>query len=142
MKLYDDRDYYRVYTGGEPLLNAEPNKNLKTYNWNIPNDLKAFYKIHNGFGEIYEANYIMANEDIKVMAEMMNPICKEQNVKPDGYSFNDLLEFFPDRAGNTQCFYKNIGNSTVDWDHEVWEISGEIDFFEFINERMSEIDEE
>lgn len=142
MKLYDDRDYFKIYTGGAPLLNAEPNKNLKTYNWSVPNDLKTFYKIHNGFGEIYDVYFVMANEDIKVMAEMMNPICKEQNVQPEGYSFNDLLEFYPDGAGNAQCFYKNNGNSTVDWDHEVWEISGEIGFFEFINERMSEIDEE
>ncbi|WP_143521384.1 SMI1/KNR4 family protein [Psychroflexus halocasei] len=142
MKLYDDRDYFKIHTGGSPLLNAEPNENLKAFNWNVPNDLKTFYKIHNGFGEIYDANFVMANEDIKVMAEMMNPICKEQNVKPEDYSFDDLLEFFPDGAGNTQCFYKKSGNSTVDWDHEVWEISGEIGFFEFINERMSEIDEE
>lgn len=142
MKLYDERDYFKIYTGGTPLFNAEPNNNLKSFNWNVPNDLKTFYKIHNGFGEIYDAYFVMANEDIKVMAEMMNPICKEQNVKPEGYSFNDLLEFYPDGGGNAQCFYKNNGNSTVDWDHEVWEISGEIGFFEFINERMSEIDEE
>ena len=142
IKLYDERDYFKIYTGGTPLLNAEPNKNLKSFNWNVPNDLKTFYKIHNGFGEIYDAYFVMANEDIKVMAEMMNPICKEQNMQPEGYSFNDLLEFFPDGAGNAQCFYKNSGNSTVDWDHEVWGISGEVGFFEFINERMSEIDEE
>lgn len=142
MKLYDDREYFKIYTGGAPLLNAEPNKNLKTFNWNVPNDLKKFYQVHNGFGEIYDAYFVMANDDIKVMAEMMNPICKEQNIQPEGYSFNDLLEFYPDGAGNAQCFYKNNGNSTVDWDHEVWEISGEMGFFEFINERMSEIDEE
>ncbi len=142
MKLYDDRNYYKIYTGGAPLLHAEPNKNLKSFNWNVPNDLKIFYKIHNGFGELYDAYFVMANDDIKVLAEMMNPICKEQNVQPEGYSFNDLLEFYPDGTGNAQCFYKNNGNSTVDWDHEVWEISGEMGFFEFINERMAEIDEE
>ncbi len=142
MKLYDDRNYFKVYTGGAPLLNPEPNNNLKSFNWNIPTDLNSFYAIHDGFGEIYDAYFIMANDDIKVMAEMMNPICKEQNAQPEGYSFNDLLEFYPDGGGNAQCFYKNNGNTTVDWDHEVWEISGEIGFFEFINERMSEIDEE
>ncbi len=142
MKLYDGREYFKIYTGGSPLLHAEPNENLKAFHWNVPNDLKTFYKIHNGFGEIYDANFVMANEDIKVMAEMMDPISKEQNVKPDGYSFDNLLEFFPDGAGNAQCFYKNNGNSTVDWDHEIWEISEEIGFFEFINERMAAIDEE
>lgn len=141
MKLYDERDYFRIYTGGTPLLNAQPNQNLKSFNWDLPNDLKTFYQIHNGFGELY-AQYIMTNDQINVMAEMMDPICKQQNVQPEGYSFNDLLEFYPDGAGNAQCFYKNKGNTTVDWDHEVWEISGEIDFFEFINQRLAEIDEE
>lgn len=142
MKLYDDRDYFKIYTGGAPLLNAEPNENLTAYNWDVPSDLKTFYKIHNGFGEIYDVYYLMDNESIAVMAEMMDPICKEQNVQPEGYSFDDLLEFFPDGAGNAQCFYKNNSNLTVDWDHEIWEISGEIGFFDFINKQLSEIDEE
>ncbi len=35
---------------------------------------------------------------------------ESQNVKPDGYSFNNLLYFFPDGTENAQCFYraKNI----------------------------------
>ncbi|MFT6746210.1 MAG: hypothetical protein ACJAZ2_000548 [Glaciecola sp.] len=144
MKLHDEREYYKIYTGGAPIFNPQPNKNLQTYNWNIPNDLKEFYSIHNGFGEIYDAYYVMPNEDIKVMAEMMDPICKEQNVSPDDYSFSNLLEFYPDGGGNAQCFLRvnDNTNSTVDWDHEVWEISWEMGFFEFINERMSEVDEE
>lgn len=143
MKLYDNRYYYKIYTGGEPLLKPIPNKNLTTYNWDVPVDLKKFYTIHNGFGEIYDANFILSNENIKVMAEMMDPICKEQNVKPKGYKFENLLEFFPDGAGNAQCFFRtNDEIITVDWDHEVWEISWEIGFFQFINERMSQIDEE
>ncbi|MCG8579928.1 MAG: SMI1/KNR4 family protein, partial [Bacteroidales bacterium] len=144
MKLYDDRDYYRVYTGGIPLMNADINTILKKYDWHIPKDLNDFYKIHNGFGEIYNANFVMSNNDIRVMGEMMNPICKEQNSFPENYKFDDLLEFFPDGAGNAQCFYryKPINNLTVDWDHETWEISNQMGFFEFINQRMSEIDEE
>lgn len=142
MKLYDDRSYFKIYTGGAPLLNAAPNKNLKAYDWQVPDDLKKFYSVHNGFGEINDANFVMGNDDIKVMAAMMDPICKEQNTCPEGYSFSDLLEFFPDGARNAECFHKNGSNMTVDWDHEVWEISGEVGFFEFINERMAEIDEE
>ncbi len=144
MKLYDNRDYYRVYTGGAPLLNAELNAELKKYDWHIPKDLNEFYKIHNGFGEIYDAHFVMNNNDIRVMGEMMNPICKEQNSFPEDYKFDDLLEFFPDGAGNAQCFYRYNSNNnlTVDWDHETWEVSNQMGFFEFINQRMSEIDEE
>ncbi len=143
MKLYDDREYYRVYTGGSPNQSPEPNKSLVAFNWVIPNDLKEFYSIHDGFGEICNANFILNSKDIKVMGEMMNPICEEQNVKADGYSFNDLLEFFPDGGGNAQCFIRvnDDNNFTVDWDHEIWEISGKSGFYNFINKRMSEIDE-
>jgi len=47
-------------------------------------------------------------------------------------------------AGNAQCFYRfnSNNNLTVDWDHETWEVSNQMKFFEFINQRMSEIDEE
>ena len=144
MKLYDGREYYRVYTGGSPKTEFIPNSNLRLFNWEIPNDLKEFYSIHDGFGEIYDANFILSSKDIKVMGEMMNPITEEQGVIPEDYSFNDLLEFFPDGVGNAQCFIRTAegNNSTVDWDHEVWEISDPLSFYDFINERMSEIDEE
>ena len=143
-KLYDERDYYRIYTGGMPVVDSKENSNLLKYGWTLPKDLKEFYSIHNGFGEIYDAGFVLSNEEIQVMGEMMNPISKEENVKPEGYSFDNLLEFFPDGAGNTQCFFKDkTGNNiTVDWDHETWEISVEENFYEFLDDRLAEIDEE
>jgi hypothetical protein len=144
MKLYDNRNYFRVYTGGAPNPDPLINEHLKKYQWEIPQDLKEFYQVHNGFGEMDDANFIVKNEDLRVMAEMMDPICAEQNHYPEGYFFRDLLEFFPDGAGNAQCFFrlKNNRYTTVDWDHETWEISEPVGFFEFINQLMSEIDEE
>jgi hypothetical protein len=143
-KLHDKRDYYRVYTGGMPINNSIENENLLKFGWTLPKDLKEFYTIHNGFGEIDELGYILNMDEIRVMGEMMNPICEEQNVKPEEYSFDNLLEFFPDGAGNAQCFLRGeTGNNvTVDWDHEIWELSNEESFYEFINERLAEIDEE
>lgn len=143
-KLYDGRNYYRIYTGRMPLYEFSENLNLLKYSWSLPKDLGEFYSIHNGFGEIDDANFILSNEQIAIMGEMMNPICKEQRVNPDGYKFDDLLEFFPDGAGNTQCFLRenSENNITVDWDHETWEISDKLNFYEFVDERMSEIDEE
>lgn len=144
MKLYDGRDYYRIYTGGAPKKDVRPNASLLSFQWEVPDDLKEFYTIHDGFGEIYEANFVHSAENIRVMGEMMNPITKEQGVTPEGYSFDDLLEFFPDGAGNAQCFIRTSegNNLTVDWDHEVWEISEETGFYDFIDSKMSEIDEE
>lgn len=143
IKLYDDRDYYRIYSGGMPNPDAAANKNLLKFDWSVPKDLKDFYKIHDGFGE-YDSTFILSSEQITVMAEMMNPILEEQKTKPEGYSFDDLLEFFPDGAGNAQCFIRvgKENNSTVDWDHEVWEVSEKVNFYEFVDERMGELDEE
>lgn len=145
MTLYDGREYFTVYKGGAPNPNPEPNENLKTYGWTIPPELARLYAVHDGFGELYDANYVMGSQDIKVLAEMMNPISEKQDNYPEDYKFEDLLEFFPDGAGNAQCFYRNGGNSnilTVDWDHETWELGRPISFYEFIDERMSELDEE
>ncbi|MCW3071520.1 MAG: hypothetical protein JWO44_1410 [Bacteroidetes bacterium] len=140
IRLYDGRDYYMVYTGGEPNPVSIPNENLRAFNWTIPDDLAEFYKVHDGFGDL------LRSVDLRVMGEMMNPICREQDTLSEGYKFDDLLEFFPDGAGNAQCFYRNEAkqttNATVDWDHETWEISGESNFFEFIDERMGVLDEE
>jgi hypothetical protein len=144
MKLYDDRDYFLIYSGGMPEPDPGVGKSLSDYKWSIPKDLKEFYAVHNGFGAPGDSRYILRSNELTVMGEMMNPIAKAQNVIPEGYAFNDLLEFFPDGAGNAQCFLRKANglNSTVDWDHETWEISEESGFFEFIDDRMSELDEE
>ncbi len=143
-KLHDGRDYFIVYTGGPSLQGALPNANLQAFNWTIPQDLKEFYAIHDGFGEFLDANFILASDQLRVLGEMMNPIAKEEGTYPEGYKFDDLLPFFPDGSGNSQCFLRTAkgNNTTVDWDHEIWEISEEVGFFEFIDERMSELDEE
>lgn len=144
MKLYDGRDYFLIYSGGAPDNNPQKNDSLTKFEWAIPQALKEFYSIHNGFGALEDSVYILSSKQISIMGEMMNPISKEQNVKPEEYLFNDLLEFFPDGAGNAQCFLRkgDNNNNTVDWDHETWEISEETDFFDFVDNRMSELDEE
>ena len=143
MKLYDGRDYFQVYTGGRPNKNVLPNAVLKKYNWSLPNDLVEFYSIHDGFGGS-DSQFLLSSKELTVMGEMMNPIAKQQNVFPTQYKFDDLLEFFPDGSGNAQCFLR-IGDSvdvTVDWDHEIWEISEGINFYDFLDERLSQLDEE
>lgn len=146
MKLYDKRNYFRIFKGGLPNT-PEPNQNLKSYDWTIPKDLAEFYSIHDGFGELNGNFYLYGSDEIVVMAKLMNSICEKNNYDyPEDYNFEDLLEFFPDGAGNVQCFYRENGDcqnaQTVDWDHEVWEISGKSGFYEFIDDRMSQIDEE
>lgn len=135
--LYDGRPYFDVYSGGAPNQNPETNKSLLKYQWKIPEDLKRLYAIHDGFGPI------LSSKEIWVLSDIMDPICKEQNFYPEGYSFHDLIEFHPDGAGNGQCFFRSKDQmTTVDWDHETREISEEEDFFEYINWRLTELDEE
>jgi len=137
MTLYDHRPYYVIYTGGPPNPSPQVNACLAKFNWPIPGDLARLYAVHDGFGPI------LSSEHIAVMAEMMDPICQKKKAYPDGYKFCDLLEFHPDGAGNGQCFLRQDGKfTTVDWDHEVWEISGPRDFFAYIDERLSQLDEE
>lgn len=137
MMLYDQRRYYHVYSGGPPMPEPQPNSSLVKYGWQVPGDLARLYAVHDGFGPI------LSNDSITVMAEMMDPICQQQNIYPEGYEYRDLIEFYPDGAGNAQCFYRHDGEiTTVDWDHEVWEISGSQDFFSYIDEWLSLLDEE
>jgi hypothetical protein len=142
IKLYDGRGYYRIFTGGAPNKNPMANENLRKYQWEIPDELKLFYQIHDGFGEIYDGMAILNSTALKVMADMMNPISEAEKNLPEGYRFEDLLEFFPDGAGNSQCFYRKAKGLTVDWDHETWELGEKMNFFVFINQQMSLLDEE
>ena len=135
--LYDGRRYYHIYSGGEPHPAPDANASLAKYTWNVPSDLKRLYAIHDGFGPI------LGSKEISVMAQMMDPICKEQSNFPERYRFSDLLEFHPDGGGNAQCFHRQGDRlATVDWDHETWEISGEQSLFEYLDERLSQLDEE
>ena len=137
MALYDGRSHFVIYSGGEPNENPMANASLVKYQWDVPNDLKRLYAIHDGLGPI------LGSGDISVMAQVMDPICEDQNFFPVGYQFADLLEFHPDGCGNAQCFLRQGDQyMTVDWDHETREISSEDSFFEYLDERLSQLDEE
>lgn len=145
IKLADGRDYFRVFAGAEPNLDPEPNDNLDKYGWKIPEDLQRFYAIHDGFGDA-DAQNILSTAELRVLAEEMDPVCKEQDLFPEGYKFSNLLEFCSDGEGNAQCFWrkkvKEQNPITVDWDHETWELSYKKEFFSFLNTSFSALDEE
>lgn len=137
MKLYDGRRYFNIYPGGPPNLQPEPNPRLTKYDWLIPDDLARLYRVHDGFGPI------LGSDQLEVMAEAMDPICAELRAYPEAYEYCDLLPFHHDDAGNNQAFYRGDGAmTTVDWDHEVWEISAGREFFEYVDATLSDLDEE
>jgi hypothetical protein len=149
-----DMPYYKIFAGGSPIKDASfTNARLKKLGWKIPKSLKEFYNIHNGFGNlatdsIWWADCVVPMDKLNDLGELMNPIAKEQNDFPKDYAYNDLLEFYPDGAGNTQCFNrygldKNQDDiPTCDWDHETREVGGSEDFWEFLDERLNYFDEE
>lgn len=76
------------------------------YGWQVPGDVAHLFAVHDGFGPI------LSNDSITVMAEVMDPICQQQNIYPEGYEYRDLIEFYPDGVGNAQCFYRHDGEVT------------------------------
>ena len=133
------------FIGGPPRSVPEKNPVLKKFAWDIPDDLLAFYSVHDGFectGRVRAR--VLSSSEITVMADYMNPIAEEIGQSPEGYCFEDLLEFCPDGGGNAQCFRREGHRdlSTVDWEHESWELDNSQPFFEFVDQQLSNLYEE
>jgi hypothetical protein len=136
--LYDGRQYYQLLLGGAPNATPHLSERAASLGWIIPASLARLCAVHDGFGAADSG--ILTSASLVDMGQMMDAICEQQNAKPDGYVFQDLLEFLPDGAGNCQAFHRrrsgDLDPPTVDWDHETWEISGEMPFFSFADERL------
>ena len=138
--LYDNRMYYKVLSGGEPLSGAQPNSSLQQYGWEIPEDLAIFYTVHNGFGE--NGNSIVyPNSNLVVMEDYI-----QGSGEDDEYSFEDLLEIANDGCGNTVCFFRNteddeMGHDVVDWDHETGELTDLFGFWIYLDDAIYNLDE-
>lgn len=131
------------YVGGPPALDPQPNTTLQRFGWSFPPDLLALYAIHNGFG-CADRTQVLSSDGVVVMADYMNSVAEDVGRPPDGYRFEDLLEFCPDGCGNAQCFRRDGDTvlGTVDWDHETWELSDQQTFFDFLDQNLSQLDEE
>ncbi|MCP4441259.1 MAG: SMI1/KNR4 family protein [Aureispira sp.] len=147
MDNYDEIDSPKIkfdYTldfhiGAEPTLTP---KLTRVKNWIIPNDLKLFYTIHNGFGalnggsQIFWANNIAPDDSISDMQFMVD-IVKEQNDEPEDYKYENLLDLYSDGSGNGYFFYRDsLDDANPDvryWDHETREIGHRQSFMEFLN---------
>ncbi|MDJ1505297.1 hypothetical protein [Xanthocytophaga agilis] len=145
-QLYDGREYYFIYTGGPPNPAPTPSQELQKYDWYIPADLRTLYAIHDGFGAVSDRFSILSSNKLKVLASLMDPICKDQNDWPEKYSFENLMVFFPYMDGNSRCFYwcdKTVDEiGTIYWDHETWDITSPIPLFECMNRELAKMDEE
>lgn len=136
--LYDERPYYGLIVGGAPNCSPRLSDRAESLGWTVPQSMKKLCLVHDGFGAVDGG--ILSTRYLVDLGEIMDPIAKEQGFVPDDYEFQDLLEFCSDGAGNCQAFHRNSRDDadpyTVDWDHETREISCEMSFFEFVDERL------
>jgi hypothetical protein len=139
--------YWQFIGGGPPLADAQLPKAISDLGWRMPRPLREFYAIHDGFGRGHYDNPFG-------WSQILEP-CSRLNLLNDfvdtlgngaEYDGRDLLEFFPDGAGNGQYFHRRTPDDddppTFDWDHETWQLSGPNDFFEFLDEQLVQMAEE
>lgn len=144
--LYDGRRYYEVIFGGPPNPTPTVSQRAASLGWTVPTSIARLYRVHDAISST--GGGLVASSDLVDLGELMDPIAEEQHFIPRGYRFQDLLEFYPDGAGNCQSLHRRRKNDadppTVDWDHETREISDEMPFFEFADEALSRevLDEE
>jgi hypothetical protein len=144
---YSGRISWQFIGGGQPLKNPRLPKAARDLGWRMPKDLREFYAVHNGFGRHFYDNpfgwsqILVPQNQLTLLSEFIDS--KANGAK---YDSGDLLEFYPDGAGNGQYFYrrnpKDNDPPTYDWDHETWGLSGPTDFYEFLDERLVELKEE
>ncbi|SFG98581.1 hypothetical protein SAMN05518865_1279 [Duganella sp. CF458] len=136
--LYDGRPYYELIVGGAPNPTPRLSERAEAMGWIVPQSMRELCMVHDGLGALEGG--MLASRNLVDLGELMDPIAKEQGFLPDDYQFQDLLEFCSDGAGNCQAFHRHSRDDadplTVDWDHETREISGEMPFFEFADERL------
>ncbi len=144
--LYDGRPYYELIVGGAPNSSPRLSNRAESLGWIVPQSINDLCRVHDGLGALNGG--MLASQNLVDLGELMDPIAKEQKFVPDDYEFQDLLEFCSDGAGNCQAFHRQSRSDadplTVDWDHETREISDEMPFFEFADERLASqiLDEE
>lgn len=117
-------------------------KLTRANNWIIPDDLRQFYTIHNGFGDfnggkqVFWANNIASDSSVSDM-QFMVEIAEQQDFEPEDYEFENLLKFYSDGSGNGYFFHRDSpedANPDVRyWDHETREIGERQSFMEFLN---------
>lgn len=139
--LRDDNFRVKILGGGQLTTTPQLRTAITQLGWVVPQELKLFYRVHNGFGnfslpwQIAVWDTVLPDWKLSVLREYF-----EEEVTT--YNPNDLLEFFPDGAGNGQFFYRRNDTEvlwTVDWDHETREINKPERFWDFVDRKLSKV---
>ena len=132
--------YSYLLGAGQPASSPQLSSELIQDNWTIPQSLKSFYAVFNGFGSIDLPWQIIPFDCILPDTELLK-IEASWDAQP-----KHALLFYPDGAGNGQCFCQPSQDTdvdiTFDWDHETEEFSRPMPFWEFMDQQLSQIDNE
>lgn len=139
--LEDDKISYKIIGGGQPTLTSQLQDETNNLGWTIPADLQLFYQVHNGFGDfdaLWSWDAVLPDQRLTALSKYID----KDDV--EGYDPKDLLAFFPDGLGNGQHFYRGQDSTlqTVDWDHETRKISNVEPFWDFVDRKLSKVDED
>jgi hypothetical protein len=144
--LHDGLPYWQFVGGGPPLADPQLLKTVRDLGWRMPRPLREFYAVHDGFGQGYYDDHLWSHilvpcSRLHLLSDWVDTLGKGAD-----YDGHDLLEFFPDGTGNGQSFRRRTPEDddppTFDWDHETWQLSGPTDFFDFLDERLIQLNEE
>jgi hypothetical protein len=143
----DGQDYWQFVGGGPPLADPQLPKTALDLGWRMPRPLREFYAVHDGFGSHHYDNPLGWSQILEPCSRL-DLLSKWVDTLGNGadYDSHDLLEFYPDGAGNGQYFHRRTRGDddppTFDWDHETWELSGPVDFFDFLDGELIRLVEE
>jgi hypothetical protein len=145
--LHDGRPYFRLLVGGPPLPDAQRASVERTLGWRIPEPLRAFYAVHDGFGEIgailgsLPRTGLVRAQDLARLDHILDDFGE-----PLPYDPADLLEFYPDGMGNGLSFHRRSRTDpdppVVDRDHETGELVECKSFFTSLDKTLVRLDEE
>ncbi|MCB0036523.1 MAG: hypothetical protein KDE51_20970 [Anaerolineales bacterium] len=134
LSLLPTNDYGFLF-GYAPTTNPQLRFEVTQQGWLTPSGLADFYQVHNGIGEPL-IPLVNGARELTLLSEHF-----PANERPFlDYEPTELLEFAPDGGGNGQYFYKRLADGrTVDWDHETRELSDEMPFWAFVDQRLSQL---
>lgn len=126
-----------VLVGGMPNINPKASGMPK--DWNIPDELKKLYKVHDGFGQLgvsslWGQRYFLPSTHLELWTESVNYMPKFDAVIP--YPSNKLFEIYLQDNYYLQLYHdasQPQDNTTFGWCIKEQEVcSSNVSFFDFL----------
>jgi hypothetical protein len=124
--------------GGTPSGSTSLSEAVHKAGWRLPDELTSLFNVHNGFGALSPLG-LFWSYDAVVPSHRLALLSPGLESHDPPHNLNDLLLFYPDGAGNAQCFYRpylGTDTPTVDWDHETREIGRREGFWNFVDRSL------